>query len=70
MTSYHCTCTYTISNPNNPCTCEKHENVSRWFGKVYLHDSDECSVKVVSLRLPSVEDVHRVGAARDGEDGL
>lgn len=35
-----------------------------------LHDGNEGSVQVVALGLPGVEDVHRVGAAGNGEDGL
>ena len=35
-----------------------------------LHHSDEGSIQVVRLRLLRVEDVHWVGAAWDGEDGL
>ena len=35
-----------------------------------LHDSNEGGIEVVALGLPGVEDVHWMGAARDGEDGL
>ena len=35
-----------------------------------LHDSNEGGIEVVALGLPGVEDVHWMGAARDGEDRL
>lgn len=35
-----------------------------------LHDSNESSIQVVCLRLLRVENVHRMCAAGDGEDGL
>ena len=35
-----------------------------------LHHCDEGGIEVVCLRLLCVEHVHRVGAARDGEDRL
>ena len=54
----------------HPPTCQEDEDVSRRLCEVYLHDCNEGSVQVVSLCLSGVQDVHRVGAARDREDGL
>ena len=51
-------------------TGEEDENVSRRLSKMNLHDSNESSIQVVCLRLLRVENVHRMCATGDGEDGL
>ena len=51
-------------------TCEEDENVARRLSKMDLHDSNESSIQVVCLCLLRVENVHRMCAAGDGEDGL
>ena len=37
---------------------------------MYLHDSDEGSIQIVSLRVLGVENLHRECAARNSENGL
>lgn len=51
-------------------TGEEDENVSRRLSKMDLHDSNESSIQVVRLRLLSIENVHWMCAAWDGEDRL
>lgn len=50
-------------------TSEKEEDVAFRLGQVDLHDCDECGVHVVGLRRAAVQDLHRVCAPGDGEDG-
>ena len=58
--------------PNGEKTClasEEEEDVALGLSQVDLHDCDEGGVHVIRLRRAAVQDLNRIGAPRDGEDG-